>query len=109
MDVEIKVTQTAQQIFNEATDPYIRVGANPGGCSGWKYELASTNDKFDDDAQFGSIVVNRDVLTNVIGSVTIDYQESENMLDQGFIFISNTGKCGCGQSFQPVNPSYARH
>ena len=45
MDVEIKVTQTAQQIFNEATESYIRVGANPGGCSGWKYELASTNDK----------------------------------------------------------------
>jgi len=109
MDVEIKVTPTAQAIFNEATEPYVRVGANSGGCSGWRYELETSNDISDDDVQFGSIIVNKDILTNVLGSITIDYKESSDMLDQGFVFQSNSGSCGCGKSFQPVNPAYSNH
>ena len=49
MDVEIKVTPTAQAIFDEATEPYVRVGANSGGCSGWRYELETSDDISDND------------------------------------------------------------
>ena len=106
MDVEIKVTPIAQAIFDKATEPYVRVGANSGGCSGWRYELETSDDMSDNDVKFGSVIVEKDILTNVLGSITIDYKESSNMLDQGFVFVSNSGSCGCGKSFQPVNPDY---
>ena len=71
MDVEIKVTPIAQAIFDQATEPYVRVGANSGGCSGWRYELETSDDMSDNDVKFGSVIVDKDILTNVLGSITI--------------------------------------
>lgn len=106
---QIKVTDKAKKIFSEASEKYIRVDANPGGCSGWRWTLESTDELTLDDVTFenGLIVVEKNVLTNVIGSITIDYVD-DDLVNQGFIFITNSGQCGCGESFQPVNPDYKK-
>jgi iron-sulfur cluster assembly protein len=104
---EIKVTEKAKKIFSDAPEKYIRVGANPGGCSGWRWTLESTDEKKVDDEMFENeyVIINKDILTNVIGSITIDYQDKD-LINQGFIFITNSGQCGCGESFQPINPIF---
>jgi iron-sulfur cluster assembly protein len=104
---EIKVTEKAKKIFSDAPEKYIRVGANPGGCSGWRWTLESTNEKKIDDVMFeNQFIVNKNILTNVIGSITIDY-EDRDLINQGFIFMTNSGQCGCGESFQPINPFFS--
>ena len=48
---EVILTERAAQVFKEACeaegssleDTFLRIGARPGGCSGWKYELESSN------------------------------------------------------------------
>lgn len=104
---QISITEKARTIFSQANERFIRIGADPGGCSGWKWTLESTNDIKLDDISFedGRIIVNKDLLTNVIGSVTIDYKD-DNLVEQGFVFITNSGQCGCGESFQPINQDY---
>ncbi len=47
---EVILTERAAQVFKEACeaegsslgDTFLRIGARPGGCSGWKYELESS-------------------------------------------------------------------
>lgn len=104
---EIRVTDKAKKIFHQAPEKFIRVGANPGGCSGWRWTLESTNDITLNDVTFenGFIIIDKELLTNVVGSVTIDYVD-DDIVKQGFIFITNSGQCGCGESFQPMNPDY---
>lgn len=103
----ISTTEKARNIFSQADEKFIRVGANPGGCSGWRWTLESTNDLKLTDVTFenGKIIIDKDLLTNVIGSITIDYKD-DNLIEQGFVFITNSGQCGCGESFQPINSSY---
>ena len=85
----------------------LRIGANSGGCSGWRWEL-ETNSKDDireDDVTFESndisIVVNKELYEEIIGPVKIDYSQ-KNLVEQGFVFIRESGQqCGCGESFTP--------
>ena len=107
--MEIKVTEKAKKIFSDAPEKFIRVDADPGGCSGWKWSLESTDEIKLSDLSYenGMILVNKDLMENVIGSITIDYRD-ENLVEQVFIFISNSGQCGCGESFQPINPNYKK-
>ena len=88
-------------------DSYLRVGANSGGCSGWKYSL-----DFDDNIdttdltfeQYGvTLVVDEKILNEIIGDVEVDYRVG-NLVEQGFIFkrLKNAHVCGCGESFTPV-------
>jgi len=44
-------------------------------------------------------------LTNVIGNVIIDYID-DNLVEQGFVFKTVSGQCGCGESFQPISENY---
>ena len=112
---ELKITEKAASVFkdmiaDEKKDPensYLRVGANSGGCSGWKYSL-----DFDDNIdttdltfeQYGvTIVVDEKILNEIIGDVEVDYRIG-NLVEQGFIFkrLKYAHVCGCGESFTPV-------
>jgi iron-sulfur cluster assembly accessory protein len=90
-------------------DVFLRVGANKGGCSGWRWELETepVDNKKETDLIFNNrditVIVDKNILNDVIGSVKIDY-DTKNMVEQGFVFIRSTGQqCGCGESFTPVN------
>ncbi len=114
---ELRLTEKAAQIFKEACtsegnsleESYLRVGANAGGCSGYKYELDwnSPNDLKPNDTQFVShgvkIVVDKTCLNDILGTVEIDYTD-KNMVEQGFVFkqLRQGVQCGCGESFTAV-------
>jgi iron-sulfur cluster assembly protein len=119
MAYEIRLTEKAAQVVREAfehehVDPaaaYLRVGARPGGCSGFKFDMdyADAAQVTDGDEVFESngvkVVVNRETLNEVLGSLEIDFQAG-NMVEQGFKFhqVLETGVCGCGESFAPIKP-----
>jgi iron-sulfur cluster assembly protein len=107
-----KAAQVIRQAFDaEKVDPgnaFVRVGAKPGGCSGFKYDMsfAERAQVSDADEVFAShginLVVDRSCLTDVLGSVEIDFHD-KNIVEQGFKFRPlnpETGTCGCGESFQ---------
>jgi iron-sulfur cluster assembly protein len=113
----VQLTEKAARVVREAfaaekVDPanaYVRIGAKPGGCSGYKYTLdfaeAATVTPGDlvFESQGVKLVVEKSCLTNVLGSVEIDFQD-KNMVEQGFKFrpLSESATCGCGESFQPI-------
>jgi len=111
------LTPKAAQIFkesceaegNDLSNSYLRIGANPGGCSGYRYEIDfnSLEDIKNSDIQFESngvnLLVDQVCLTEILGSVEIDYTDG-NLVEQGFVFkqLNNGKQCGCGESFTPV-------
>lgn len=111
------LTDKAAKIFREACqeegkplkDSFLRIGANPGGCSGYRYELDwnEPDDVKATDVQLYSkgvnIVVDAQCLQDILGSVEIDYTDA-NMVEQGFVFkqLRNGHQCGCGESFTAV-------
>ncbi len=113
----IELTERAAQVFKESCeaeglslqDTFLRIGAKPGGCSGWKYELESNSpeDIRPNDIQMFSkdvsVIVDREALTEILGPVRIDYSD-KNLVEQGFIFeqLVNGHQCGCGESFTPI-------
>lgn len=114
---EVQLTPQAAQVFKDACtaeakpmeDSYLRIGARPGGCSGWKYELEwnGSEDLGESDVTLESegvqVVVDRECLTDVLGPVRIDFT-SKNLVEQGFVFeqLTSGHQCGCGESFTPV-------
>ena len=116
-EYRIELTDKAAGIVRQAfeaeqVDPetaYLRVGAHPGGCSGYKFDLgyANTDEVGDSDQVFTSnginVVVDQLCLTDILGSVEIDYQD-ENFVEQGFKFrqLIDGNLCGCGESFTPI-------
>jgi len=110
----IELTVEAADVFKKSClsedrkleDSRLRVGANSGGCSGYRYELEwdDADNVSEDDVSFQSngvhIVVNRECLTTVLGSVRIAYNSS-NLVEQGFVFqrLDHQHQCGCGESF----------
>ena len=113
----VVLTERAAQVFKESCqaegltlqDTFLRVGARPGGCSGWKYELESNSpeDVGPNDIQVlsqdVSVIVDRETLTDVLGPIRIDYSD-KNLVEQGFVFeqLITGHQCGCGESFTPV-------
>ena len=113
----VVLTERAAQVFKDSceaegltlNDTFLRIGARPGGCSGWKYELESNSpeDVGPNDikilSQDVSVIVDREALTEILGAVRIDYSD-KNMVEQGFVFeqLINGHQCGCGESFTPV-------
>ena len=113
----VVLTERAAQVFKESCqaegltlqDTFLRIGARPGGCSGWKYELESSSpeDVGPNDIQIlsqdVSVIVDRETLTDVLGPIRVDYSD-KNLVEQGFVFEQMiTGhQCGCGESFTPV-------
>ena len=112
---ELKITEKAASVFkdmitDEKKDPensYLRVGANSGGCSGWKYSLDFEDTIDPVDLTFEQynvkLVVEEKVLNEIIGDVEVDYRVG-NLVEQGFIFkrLKYAHVCGCGESFTPV-------
>ena len=113
----VVLTERAAQVFKESCeaegltlqDTFLRIGARPGGCSGWKYDLESNSpeDVGPNDIQIlsqdVSVIVDREALTDILGPIRIDYSD-KNLVEQGFVFEQMTTghQCGCGESFTPV-------
>ncbi len=113
----VELTERAAQVFKDSCeaegltlqDTFLRIGARPGGCSGWKYELESNSpeDVGPNDikilSQDVSVIVDREALTDILGAIRIDYSD-KNLVEQGFVFeqLINGHQCGCGESFTPV-------
>ena len=113
----VLLTERAAQVFKESCevegltlkDTFLRIGARPGGCSGWKYELESNSpeDVGPNDIQIlsqdVSVIVDREALTDILGPIRIDYSD-KNLVEQGFVFeqLITGHQCGCGESFTPV-------
>ena len=112
---ELKITEKAASVFkdmvaDEKKDPmnsYLRVGANSGGCSGWKYSLDFEDSVKPEDLTFEQydvkLVVDEKILNEIIGDVEVDYKIG-NLVEQGFIFkrLKYAHVCGCGESFTPL-------
>ena len=112
---ELKITEKAASVFKDMIadekkdleNSYLRVGANSGGCSGWKYSLDFDNNIDSTDltfAQYGvTLVVDEYILNEIIGDVEVDYKKG-NLIEQGFIFkrLKYDHVCGCGESFTPI-------
>ena len=113
----VVLTERAAQVFKDSCeaegltlqDTFLRIGARPGGCSGWKYELESNSpeDVGPNDikilTQEVSVIVDREALIDILGPIRIDYSD-KNLVEQGFVFeqLINGHQCGCGESFTPV-------
>lgn len=116
-EFRVELTDKAARVIREACaseevspdDAYIRIGALPGGCSGYKFtiDIADSDQVGEDDRIFVSnglnLVVDRTCLTEVMGSVEVDFSDS-NLVEQGFTFrpLRDAAQCGCGQSFAPI-------
>ena len=113
----VVLTERAAQVFKESCqaegltlqETFLRIGARPGGCSGWKYELESNSPEEvgPNDIQIlsqdVSVIVDREALTDILGPIRIDYSD-KNLVEQGFVFeqLTTGHQCGCGESFTPV-------
>ena len=112
---EVTITEQAAKEFTSMCEDenkllessYLRVGANSGGCSGWKYSL-DFEDSIDSEdltfMQYGvTLVVDKIILNEIIGDVEVDYKKG-NLIEQGFIFkrLKYGHVCGCGESFTPI-------
>ena len=112
---ELKITEKAASVFKEMIEDekkdiensYLRVGANSGGCSGWKYSLDVEDSIKSKDLVFTEndvkMVVDEYMLNDIIGDVEVDYKDG-NLVEQGFVFrrLKYEHVCGCGESFTPV-------
>ena len=83
-------------------DQYLRIGVQPGGCSGLKYRLAFDNREIEGDVikMFGSVKVAMDKMSApYLDGVTIGFEDT--IEKQGFT-IDNpnaSSSCACGDSF----------
>ncbi len=114
---QVELTPRAATVFREACQAegkpleqsFLRIGAKPGGCSGWKYELEwnGPDDLGEEDVVVTSegvqVAVERECLMEVLGPVRIDFSD-KNLVEQGFVFeqLISGHQCGCGESFTPV-------
>ena len=112
---ELKITEKAATVFKDMIadqnkrleNSYLRVGANSGGCSGWKYSLDFEDNVKSEDLVFTengvNLVVDEYILNDIIGDVEVDYKIG-NLVEQGFIFkrLKYEHVCGCGESFTPI-------
>ena len=113
----VVLTERAAQVFKDSCEEegltlqntFLRIGARPGGCSGWKYELESNSpeDVGPNDikilTQEVTVIVDREALIDILGPIRIDYSD-KNLVEQGFVFeqLITGHQCGCGESFTPV-------
>ena len=112
---ELKITEKAASVFKDMIsdenkdieNSYLRVGANSGGCSGWKYSLDFEDKVKPEDLVFTengvNLVVDEYILNDIIGDVEVDYKIG-NLVEQGFIFkrLKYEHVSGCGESFTPI-------
>jgi iron-sulfur cluster assembly accessory protein len=92
----------AEILKNEPQGSVLRVGVEGGGCSGFQYTYAITQDRSDDD-----LILEGDGATVVIDRLSLDFLRGSQIdfVDDlmGRMFkIHNpaaTASCGCGSSF----------
>ena len=111
----LRITEKAKKVFRESlvaeglepNTTFLRIGAKPGGCSGWTFLLETTEDKENTDDQYCyddiTMVIDRRQLQTIIGSLEVDYKD-DNLVEQGFVFkrLGSGQMCGCGESFTPL-------
>ena len=113
--MELSITQDAAEEFNRSVEgiepkPYLRVGAKPGGCSGWTFILETDEQVNPTDSLYEGhdvqMLINTDQHENLIGDLRVEYNRA-NLVEQGFVFkrTSMGTVCGCGESFTPINSS----
>jgi len=117
---EVRLTEEAAAAVKESfreggfstADTRLRIGANYGGCAGWRWEMETEElaDVTQEDQVFDSngisIIINKEILYNVIGDVLISYRNI-SLVEQGFLFVRDNGHaCGCGESFSSVVEDY---
>lgn len=120
IEPEIRLTKEAATAVKESfleggfstADTRLRIGANYGGCAGWRWEMETedVSEVSEEDQVFDSngisIIVNKEILYNVIGDVLISYRNI-SLVEQGFLFVRDNGHaCGCGESFSSVIKDY---
>ncbi|MNJ41768.1 Iron-sulfur cluster insertion protein ErpA [compost metagenome] len=91
---------------DETPNMFLRLGVNPGGCSGFSYGMGLDNEESEEDVfmeiQGVKVVADKESVRYLNG-LEIDYQESG--MSGGFT-INNPNaiaSCGCGQSFKMRN------
>ena len=117
---EVRLTEEAAAAVKESfreggfstADTRLRIGANYGGCAGWRWEMETEEltDVTQEDQVFDSngisIIINKEILYNIIGDVLISYRNI-SLVEQGFLFVRDNGHaCGCGESFSSVVKDY---
>ena len=115
----LTISETAANAVLDAivNHEHLRVSANSGGCSGWKWaiwtedEMLYTDKDVKIETEYGfDMVVDRDILNDGLGTTHIDYTDSRNLVEQGFIFKRSKGlSCGCGESFTPLKEETKWH
>ena len=111
--MELSITEDAAIEFNKSVEgiepkPFLRVGAKPGGCSGWTFTLKTEEQVNPTDSLYEGhdvqMLIDTDQHENLIGDLRVEYNRA-NLVEQGFVF-RRTGMgtlCGCGESFTPIN------
>ena len=111
--MELGITDEAAEEFKKSVEniepePYLRVGATKGGCSGWTFTLGTEEEIDPTDSLYEhhgiQMLINTDQHENLIGNLRVEYNR-ENLVQQGFVFrrTSKGTVCGCGESFTPIN------
>ena len=89
-------------IQKDSSSEYLRLAVKPTGCSGFMYEVTTTQEKKSHDSVFESggifIVIDDQSLKYLSGS-RVDF--TQDGLNKGFSFDNPnvTATCGCGESF----------
>lgn len=90
----------------ETPDMFLRLGVNPGGCSGFSYSMGLDNEEGQEDVYLevqGIRVVIAKESMHYLNGLEIDFEE--HGMSGGFT-INNPNaiaSCGCGQSFKMRN------
>ena len=111
--MELGITDEAAEEFKKSVEniepePYLRVGATKGGCSGWTFTLGTEEEIDPTDSLYEhhgiQMLINTDQHENLIGDLRVEYNRA-NLVEQGFVFrrTSKGTVCGCGESFTPLN------
>ena len=107
---KLEITEKATRIFKDSTDePYLRIGARKGGCSGWTFTLDSDTAVDPTDSLFEEfLLIDTEIHETIIGDLEVDYRD-DNLVEQGFIFkrLGSGQLCGCGESFTPLGSDKA--
>jgi len=111
--MELSITRDAAKEFKKSVEsvspqPYLRVGAKKGGCSGWTFTLITDNWVAPTDSLFEGhgveMLIDTEQHEELIGDLRIEYNRT-NLVEQGFAFrrLAKGTVCGCGESFTPLN------
>ena len=99
---EAAQAKVVQLLAAEGQDLALRVGVQPGGCSGMRYQMYFDDESLPGDliTTYGDVRVVVDALSApYLSGATIDF--ADTLQHQGFL-VDNpnaSGGCGCGDSF----------